>query len=462
MRGGLRYSIAGPAICLLISATATYGQNAASGSASQAPNAPPVVITLDEAIHRAQSSDPAFAAMKAASSSAALDRSIAVAGLLPSAHLFNQSIYTQPNGIFSGGAAGQPSAPLPKFVANDSRPWEYLAQGIVDETLSLAGTAAVRRASAAAAQAAAEQEIAARGLVAGVTSLFYTALAANSKFAVAQQALKEAVHFTKITQDREQVREAAHADVIKAQLEERSRQREMEDAELAAEKAHLELGVLMFPDPRTPFTLSAPAAAPPLASREDIEASAAKNSPELRSALAALAVSKADVLAARAAYLPDLRLEVIYGIDANQFAVNGPLNSDGTQARNLGYSTSVTVNIPVWDWLATEHKVKQSVIRRKVAQVALTATQRQLIAKLNEAYSEAATARDQLASLDQSVTMAAESMRLTTAAYQGGEGTVLEVVDAQNAYVIAQNAREDGQVRYENALADLQTITGTM
>jgi outer membrane protein TolC len=92
----------------------------------------------------------------------------------------------------------------------------------------------------------------------------------------------------------------------------------------------------------------------------------------------------------------------------------------------------------------------------------LTATQRQLIARLDEAYSEAATARDELASLDLSVSTAAESLRLTKLAYTGGEATVLEVVDAQNAYITAQNAREDGRVRYEAARARLQTLTGTM
>ncbi len=110
-----------------------------------------------------------------------------------------------------------------------------------------------------------------------------------------------------------------------------------------------------------------------------------------------------------------------YGIDANQFAVNGPLNPDGTQARNLGYSTSVTVNLPVWDWLASEHKVKQSEIRRDAAQVALSNTQRQLIAQLDEAYSEAQAARDQLASLDQSVATAAESLRLTKLRYRAAK-----------------------------------------
>jgi len=163
------------------------------------------------------------------------------------------------------------------------------------------------------------------------------------------------------------------------------------------------------------------------------------------------------VLAARAAYLPDLGLNVTYGVDAPQLAVNGP---DGVH--NLGYSASVTLDIPVWDWLSTEHRVKQSEIRRSATQVALSATQSQLIARIQEAYSEAAAARDQLASLDASVNTAGESLRLTKLRYSGGEATVLEVVDAQSAYVAAQNAREDGRVRYETALADLQTLTGTM
>ena len=83
-------------------------------------------------------------------------------------------------------------------------------------------------------------------------------------------------------------------------------------------------------------------------------------------------------------------------------------------------------------------------------------------AHLDEAFAEAVQARDQLESLDTSVSTAEESLRLTKMRYAGGEATVLEVVDAQTAFVSAQNAREDGRVRYRTALADLQTLTGTM
>jgi len=321
----------------------------------------------------------------------------------------------------------------------------------------VAQVAGLRRADAAAAQAAAELEIARRGLVAAVTGLFYGLKAADHRVVIATEAHGEAEDFVHLTSEREQQREAAHADGLKAQLQEQQRGREMADAKLAADKARLELGVLLFPDPRTPYTLVVPDAPESLPSRADVEEAAGKNNAELKSALAATKESEAEVLAARAAYLPSLGLNYTYGVDAPQYASTGP-----DHVRNLGYAASVTVDVPVWDWLSTEHKVKQSEIRRDAVRVALTATQRRLIARLDESYAEASAARDQLTSLDASVQTAAESLRLTKLRYTGGEATVLEVVDAQTAYVSAANAREDGRVRYEGALADLQTLTGTM
>ena len=144
-----------------------------------------------------------------------------------------------------------------------------------------------------------------------------------------------------------------------------------------------------------------------------------------------------------------------YGIDAPQFARTGPDN-----AQNLGYSASATVDLPLWDWLASEHKIKQAQIRRDALKVALTATQRRMIAELAEYYDTAAVARDQLASLELSTATARESLRLTRLRYSGGEGSVLEVVDAQSALLSAESAQADGTVRYQVALANLQTLTG--
>ncbi len=432
-------------------APAGEAQEAAQNGAQ---SAPAVKITLDEAISRAQANEPGYASALAESRSAGLDRSIAIAGMLPGVTLHNQGLYTEPNGLQNQAGQGASSQPAPRFIANNAVR-EYASQGVVNETVGLGQAAEVRRASAAAALARAELEIARRGLAATVSGLYFGEIAAERRLEIATRAYNEAAEFVGLTSKREQAREAAHADVVKAQLEEQQRTRELSDAKLGAEKARLELGVLLFADPRTPYELAdeAPGALP---ARAEVGQLAGANNPELKSALAAVNVSNAEVLSARAAYLPSLGLNYTYGIDAPQFAVNGP-----DKVKNLGYSAMVTVDIPVWDWLSTEHKVKQSEIRRDAAQTALSSTERKLIARLEEAYAEAEASRDQLASLNASVDTAAESLRLTKLRYTGGEATVLEVVDAQTAFVIEEDAREDGRLRYQAALADLQTLTGS-
>ncbi len=412
-------------------------------------------ISLDEAISRARANEPNFAAAAAAARIAGLDRSIARAGLLPTAVYHNQFLYTQPNGARNGaGAIGSQSAP--RFIANNTV-HEYASQGVVTETLGLAQVTAVARATAAAAVATAELEIMRRGLVAAVVGLYFGELAAEDRLKVATRALAEADAFTNLTRARELAREAAHADVVKAELAAQARRRELADAGLAVERARLDLGVLLFPDPRSAFRLLEQAARPTLPARSEIDAAAARRNPEMESALASLRGANLDITAARAAYLPDLALNVTYGIDAAQVAAKGPDNT-----RNLGYSAFATLDIPVWDWLATAHRVKQAEIGRDAARVALSAAQRRLIADLEEAYAEATVAREQIDSLAESVRTAGESLRLTRLRYGAAEATVLEVVDAQNSLVVAENARADGDVRYRTALANLQVLTGSL
>jgi len=415
-------------------------------------------VTLEDAIARAKANEPTFAAAVATSKVAAMDHSLARAALLPGVVYHNQYLYTQPahGPDQSANASASSTTSLPRFIANNSV-HEYTSQGVVSETIGVQQMTAVAHASAAASMAAAELEIARRGLVATVVGLYYNALAADRKTAVAQRALTEANDFTGLTQHREDAREAAHADVIKAQLQQQQREREFGNARLLSEKAHLDLAVLLFPDPHTPYTLVDFTTPTPLAMREELEAAASLNNAELKSALASMHMANLDVTAARAAYLPDLGLNFNYGIDVPEFAVHG---ADG--ARNLGYSATATLDIPIWDWFSTHDRIKQKTALRDSAKVALTATQRRLVAQLDEFYGEASVARDQLQSLDQSAATARESLRLVRLRYSAGECTVLEVVDAQNSLIASETAREDGILRYQTALANLQLLTGTM
>lgn len=424
------------------------------GYGQQTPDASRL-LTLTDAIKQAEANEPTFSAAVAAEKSARIDSYLAKSALLPSVTYHNQVLYTQPNG--HSNQAGQiGSQPSPVFIANNAVR-EYASQGVINETVGLKQFADAQVASANAARAEAEMEIARRGLVSTVVSLYYTVLTAQQKAQLQTDALAEASAFTDLTQKREAAREVAHADVVKAQLQMQQKQRDLSDAQVAEEKARLELGVLLFADPRTPYATQAPTALATLPTRDEVNQLASRHNPELRSALADIQAANAGVKSAKAGYLPDLGLNFTYGIDAPQFAKHGP-----DDVQNLGYSISGTLDIPVWDWFATQKRIKQSEIRRDLARVNLSTAQRRLIANLEESYAEAVAARDQADLLAQSVDTAAENLKLTKLRYAAGESTALEVVDAQNSYLTSRVAQADGVVRYQTALAALQVLTGSL
>jgi len=419
------------------SAQTTMAQN------SQAP----IVITFADALQRARKLDTTYRTALTDAGIAHEDHVQARAALLPNVSANTEYLYTQGNGTST-----------PRYIANNAV-HEYAAQGNAHEVVSGAQFADYSRTEAAAAAARAKAEVAARGLVATVVKTYYAEIVGKRKYANAQLAADEAKRFLDLSQKLEQGGEVAHSDVLKAQLQANDANRALRVAQLEMYRSHIELAVLIFPNFNQDFTtvddLRLPPALPPM---DEVEQKAKTNNPDLYAAIQALRAAKSEVLASRMGYLPTLSLDYFYGIDAPVFAVSTP-TPEGP-IRNLGYSASATLNIPIWNWGATHSKVRQSELRRELAQTELSAAQRKLLADLKTLYAEAEAAKIELDVLQQSAELAAESVRLTNLRYQAGEATALEVVDAQNSLVTARNNYDDGEARYRLAVANLQTLTG--
>ncbi|HYL95551.1 MAG TPA: TolC family protein [Terriglobales bacterium] len=423
---------------------------AAANQSTQTKDIPPLTITLQDALQRARANSPEFNAALTELGVAREDRIQARAALLPGVNYTNQFVYTQGNGTASG-----------RFVANNGV-HEYLSQGNAHQVFSLSNIADYRRTRALEAVARARSEIAARGLVVTVVKSYYALVIAQRKYATVQRAADEAERFLSISQKLEHGGEVAHSDVIKAQIQFQQQHRDLQEAQLAMDGAHLDLAVLLFPDFNQNFTVVDDLQSPqPLPSFDEVQSLAGHNNPELRAALSAVHAASQEVAAAWGGLLPSLTLDYFYGIDANHFAINQFDPVSGGVVRNLGYQASATLQIPIWSWGANRSKLKQADLRQRQARVELSFAQRKLLADLRAFYNEAQTARTQLESLGQSAEFAAESLRLTTLRYQGGEATVLEVVDAQNTLTQARNAYDDGQSRFRLAVANLQTLTGS-
>ena len=416
---------------------------------------PPVSISLAQAQQRALKIEPSLLSARAAYAASRYDRSIARSALLPQAEIIGEYLFTESNGRPFGGTLPGESGPV--FIANNAV-HEYISQFQATENMSLAAIAKYHATFAAQLQAEAEQDIAQRGLYLTVTQFYYSVLAADRKLQAAREAQQEAQRFVDLTKKLEAAREVAHADVLKAELQLEQRQRDHGDAALAALQAHESLGVLLFPDPATPYVLSDPLnSTMTLPDDAEIKKLANFKNPELQSATAGLQAANADVLASRAGYLPSFTFAYNYGLDAPYFQRYGPSGE-----RFLGYSASAGVNVPVWDWFATHSHVKQSQIRQNLAKANLTLAQRQLMASIDAASNEVKTASASFTSLLHSVDQARESLRLSTLRYQAGEATVVEVVDAQNTYLTTETLAADGAVRYHVAVANLERLTGKL
>jgi outer membrane protein len=430
---------------LLAAAMAVGAGGAAAGQAPSSPDLPP--LTLQAALAQARANSQPLRAAETAAQLAGEDRVQARAGLLPSVSGLGQYIHTQPNGTPSG-----------IWVANDG-PKVYNVWGTAHGDLFAPSKwADYRSAAAAEAVARAKADVAARGLVATVVQNYYTVVAAVRKAASSQQNLAEARQFLDITERQQQAGEVARSDVVKAQIQVSQRLRDAEEAELAALKARLALSVLVYPDFRDTFAvvddLQELLPLPPL---DTVKSLASERSPDLKAAQAAVRQESSNVWAARSALLPSASFDYFYGIDANELAI-----SDPEGRRLLGSVWQAQMTVPLWNWGATQSKVRQARLRVQQARADLTLTQRQLLANVTVFYAEARTARAQVDSLRASLDLSAESLRLTVLRYQAGEVSVLEVVDAQTTLVQARNAYDDGLVRYRVALAALQTLTGTL
>src|SRR5438552_14056892 len=444
-------------MCLLgiVSMAWAFGQDATSqanvAADPQQNTAAPLTLTLQDALARARKINPEYHAALTELGIAKEDRVQSRAALLPNVTYNTAFLYTEGN-----------HTPTGRFIAANGV-HEYQSQANGHQVIPLENLADYRRTRAAEAVARARAEIATRGLVVTVVRAYYGFIVAQRKYASVQRAAAEAQHFLDISQKLEHGGEVAHSDVVKAQIQDQTQQRELQEAELEMNRSRLELAVLIFPDFNENFAVVDDLQPPePLPEFAEVQAAAARKNPELRAAIATLNEAKQEIGVAWNGFLPSLSFDYFYGIDASHFAVNefDPVSS--RVVRNLGYAATVTLQLPIWNWGANRSKLKQAGLRREQAEVELSATQRELLSNLRIFYNEAQTARAELDSLNQSADLAAESLRLTTLRYQAGEATALEVVDAQNTRTQSQNALNDGQVRFRVALANLQTLTGSL
>jgi outer membrane protein TolC len=434
---------------------ATVNSQQQTSAAGASNTSAPLTLTLQDALERAEKYSPQFQAAVTATRMARANVTQARSALLPSADANVQELLTQGNGV----------VPTGRYVTNDGI-HVYNAFGVFRQTFS-ADTftlASYRAATAGEEIARAQQEIARRGLKVAVTQAYYALVVAERGYATAQQSMQQAQQSLQASQDLEKGGEVAHSDVITFQIQSNQQHQAFQEATLVMDNARLALAVMLFADFNQNFNVVDDLDnSPPLPTLDEATKMAAAGNPDIRTAMAALRQSRYGVSQAKAAFLPTLSFDVDYGIQANAFALRSVASGfpEAGPLPNLGFFVTATVTVPVWHWGATISRLHQAEYQKRQAQVELSAAQRQVLKNLYSDYNEARTARSELASLQNSASLAAESLRLNTLRYKAGEATVLDVLNAQNTQAQARDSYAAGLARYRVALANLQTLTGS-
>jgi len=402
-------------------------------------------LTLDDCIRLATASASALNAARHQSEIASLGVSQARSALLPQARANGAFAYNSPTAV--GGDA-------PSFVAlNGAREWSALFTVVQELDTSGRLRASQARARADRDAAAASLGLTERDLRRQVTGAYYRVILARRLAQAARDALAESRAFEARTRLRFDKGEAARADVVKAAAETALVEQSTSAADLEAELASHELASFWTTDVAAPLALvdvlddplpDPPAPALVLAAGERIA-----RRPELSLLEAQRRGFLADASRERAERRPQASVMLQYGLDSLHLRWG-----------DRGYAAFFGLDIPVFDWFKGRGAARQFELQAGQVDVSRKIAERAFSREYQDALSRARMIHGQITATRAQVQLSEENLRLSRLRYDGGEGSALDVVAAQNQLAQARTNHYTALVRYLASWADLKVASG--
>jgi len=251
-----------------------------------------------------------------------------------------------------------------------------------------------------------------------------------------------------VIQSRRAAGQGVGSDLLRTQQRLAAAQADLADAQRELHDATLDLNDILG---RAPDTTLAIAPLPVPQSPVTPKGQPWLGTPDVAQAEAQERAAAAGITVARAGRLPHVSLEA----DAGTAPVLGSdvaLLNDG---RGSGAQVLLTVSLPLWDFgfysgrmaeanAALDQARQQGVALRRATRVAWT----RAVANLTDLY-QAYEAAARSAQAAQDAYLQAESL------YRGGQGTALDVLDAYDAWIQADQAQADATYNYRVSQADL-------
>lgn len=160
--------------------------------------------------------------------------------------------------------------------------------------------------------------------------------------------------------------------------------------------------------------------------------------------------------------LPSVIFGVTYGY-ANYVSPFDPSAKyqfvDIDQKRFMNGLVGLTVAVPITGWWETSHKLKQSDIKIKKAELQKSEFAEKMELQTTQAFNSTVETEALVKQYSSSVTKAAENLRLARLNYKSGLQTVTDILQAQALYLQAQNNLIDARIENRMAVKKYEAYT---
>ena len=405
-------------------------------------------LSLDDCIRLARNAQSSIDVARRETEIARSEVNHAIASFLPQAGLNNTYTYNSPLKHNPEEAS---------FISLDGFR-EYNTQLTAVQELDISGKlrAELARARADRDAATASLSLNQRDLKRAVSAGYYRLLLARHLVRSAKDALEEAQAFAERTRLLSDQGEASKADVFKALSEVASLEQSLSAAELDAEIANHDLASFWTDQVANALVLEDVLAQPPptLESILGTSGTSLDSPPYLERAEFGLLDAQqrgflADSRRARSDILPQASIVFQYGIDSSHMSM-----------ADRGYAVFVNLDIPVFDWFKARNLSRQSRLKAQQVQVTREVATRTFSKEYQDALSRLKSLFRQVSMAEERVNLSEENLRMCLIRYEGGEGSALEVVAAQNQLAEAHSNYYTLLAGCWNAKIDLEVATG--
>lgn len=185
---------------------------------------------------------------------------------------------------------------------------------------------------------------------------------------------------------------------------------------------------------------------PPLP--DEIFARAEGVKPEIRAERLRLLSAEKSVGVAKAAYFPTLSLGA--GMSSEYYKTSGFKASSFSKQLNDNFnkSISLSLNIPIFNRLATRNAVRQARLQQSAQALQLDETKKTLYKEIQQAYYNAVNAQAKYRSAVVADTAATANLRMVTGKYESGTANATELEEAKTKHINAVISRLQAKYEY--------------